>query len=895
MKTTRGRKRIVAAFLCFATLFAMVLGGAGVKPMTVRALNITKVSINSEPEKKVDVGDSITLTATVTEENNESTSGVKWTVKSGSEEFAEVVENTGVVTGKKAGTAVIVATSKDDASKYDECSITVSYKTVTNVSLNQTMLNKKIGDADENITATVEPTPGANPEVSWSSDNDTVATVNNGIIKFVGKGKATITATTVGSPQKTATCTVNVDYADVIGITLSKTILSLEDGASETLTATVSPDGKANPNVTWISDNPEIAEVDPHSGKVTAVAVGSATITATSVGNPSTTQTCTVKVTAKPVVISGITLTSEDNKTRVAKSGTLKIKAVYTPETVTDDTINWTATSGTVSVASTTGQNAEVTFTAGTAAGKAIITATADKGGVSKSLEVDVIVPTVSITIEPDAEKTIAVGETYQLTAKLSPAEATTQTITWKSNDDSVATVDSKGLVTGKANGSTTFTATIKGEDNGGGSDITGKSKIITVSSAKPLITTTKLTDASIGIAYSETLKASVNGKEVASDTLKWTTTSTATAALKEYGLALTEKGVITGTPTKATESGKSISIPVTATTTSSVASEEKTLTLVISNSSVKVEPEVTNTANKAITGVIETDSMKAYAETLKETGKEVILEPKVVATLSAAASNNSQSSLAERINTMFNGVKTNNRKTHFLEIDLIKYVRDAGSTGSYKETDITDTTTVLEYGIEADFEDATRTPVAFRYHGNSIQQLTALSTKPTSNFTDATFYYKDKKLYVYSRYYSSYVFAYPTVQTYIVSFNTNGGSTIDPVCVERGGTITAPTSPTRSGYTFGGWFTDSALTQSWNSSTAINADTTLYARWTSSTNGGTNTSGSGTATAAEGGRGVSSPQTSDRMWALWGVILFIVILNGVYIALAARKGRNRE
>ena len=71
----------------------------------------------------------------------------------------------------------------------------------------------------------------------------------------------------------------------VTGITLNKTTLSLEEKASETLTVTVAPSNASNTKVTWESSNAAIATVSS-LGKVTAVAVGTATITVKSQSNP---------------------------------------------------------------------------------------------------------------------------------------------------------------------------------------------------------------------------------------------------------------------------------------------------------------------------------------------------------------------------------------------------------------------------------------------------------------------------------------------------------------------------------------------------------------------------------------------------------------------------------
>ena len=65
------------------------------------------------------------------------------------------------------------------------------------------------------------------------------------------------------------------------------------------------------------------------------------------------------------------------------------------------------------------------------------------------------------------------------------------------------------------------------------------------------------------------------------------------------------------------------------------------------------------------------------------------------------------------------------------------------------------------------------------------------------------------------------------------VTFEVNGGTAISAVNVAVGGTITAPTAPTKTGFTFDGWFSDSALTTSFVFTTTISSNITLYAKWT--------------------------------------------------------------
>ena len=165
---------------------------------------------------------------------------------------------------------------------------------VTDVSLDKDTLSLYTGDT-ASLTATVEPDNATNQNVTWSSDNADVATVDNGTVTAVGAGEATITVTTEDG-SKTATCTVTVTVP-VTGVKLNKETLELFTDGSETLTATVQPSDATNQNVTWSSDKPEVATVD--NGKVTAVGAGEATITATAGG---ITATCVVHV-RKPATV----------------------------------------------------------------------------------------------------------------------------------------------------------------------------------------------------------------------------------------------------------------------------------------------------------------------------------------------------------------------------------------------------------------------------------------------------------------------------------------------------------------------------------------------------------------------------------------------------------------
>ena len=205
---------------------------------------------------------------------------------------------------------------------------------VTSVTLSSTELSMTVGDS-HTLTATVSPFNATDKTVSWQSSNSSVASVtSSGVVKGVGAGSATITATAGG---KSATCVVTVksQVVEVTGITLSATELSMTVGDSHTLTATVSPSNATDKTVSWQSSNSSIAEVSS-SGVVKGIGAGSATITATAGGKSAT---CVVTVESQVIEVTDITLSVTELSMTVGDSHTLT--ATVSPSNATDKTVSW--------------------------------------------------------------------------------------------------------------------------------------------------------------------------------------------------------------------------------------------------------------------------------------------------------------------------------------------------------------------------------------------------------------------------------------------------------------------------------------------------------------------------------------------------------------------------
>ncbi len=322
-------------------------------------------------------------------------------------------------------------------------------KDATGVSLNKTTLSLAVG-AQETLTATVTPS-GASQSVTWKSSNTKIATVDdNGNVKAIADGTATITVTTADG-KKSATCAVTV--SEDISVSLNKTTLSLETGDTETLTATVSPAGASDKTVSWKSSDTDVLTVDSN-GKITAKGKGSATVTATSDADTSKSATCTVTVSDATVAVTGVSL--DKTLLTLTVDGEHTLVATILPEGATQKGISWKSSDPKVVSVDQSGQLKAL------AVGSATIMVTTDDGG--KTASCVVTVEAKSVDVEGVSLNTTnlnaSVGDTFALNAAVTPASATNKSVSWKSDNTDVATVDQDGNVTVVGKGTVKITVT---------------------------------------------------------------------------------------------------------------------------------------------------------------------------------------------------------------------------------------------------------------------------------------------------------------------------------------------------------------------------------------------------------------------------------------------------
>lgn len=327
------------------------------------------------------------------------------------------------------------------------------------------------------IQAKVAPASRAHEAVLWSTSDAAVATVEGGVVTALSPGTATITATV---EDKSAVCQVTVRKAKVTAIKLSNSSIALTPSSSLQLSVAAFTPAYATDTVTWNSQNPAVATVDPDTGLVTGVSLGSTRVRARTAGGK--TAFCTVTVT-DAVTARSISLSASTKNLTYGDSFRLTASILPANTDPADLVLTWSSNKPSIA---TVDENGLVT--AGNQPGTATITAATPSGRSAKC----------KVTVKYIAVKSVALdqsslvldnGKSATLTATVTPAGAADRTVAWSSSDEAVATVQ-EGVVTATGAGTATITATV--------GDHKASCKV-TVRSLQALVTITAGGDVTIG------------------------------------------------------------------------------------------------------------------------------------------------------------------------------------------------------------------------------------------------------------------------------------------------------------------------------------------------------------------------------------------------------------
>lgn len=406
-------------------------------------------SVNSikldQTQVEMTVGETLNLFATVDPFKGD-TKVVTWTSSSpdvasvkGTEipDVAGINMPAGEVTALKEGETTITAKAGD---KSATCKIIVKKAddgggntgAVTELKLDKAEVHMSPGQVWQ-LNATVKP-EGAS--ISWSSNKTDVATVDReGKVTAVALGEAVITAS---AGEKSAQCLVKVEKEVAIeGISLNKSSLTLKEGETFQLVATLIPENATPKTIEWISSIPSVATVD-EKGLVTAVRNGGPTEIWAVIGRGSghdINAKCEVTVTGDAPSVEGITVTP----------ATVNIKA--TEETILTATVTPAGTGAEIKWVSDNTSIAKVEKISDT---QAKVTGVGE-GTVKVIASVGSVFGYSEVTVEKKGsgggeislnktELQLGFYETFQLVATLRPEDASAQ-ISWTSSNEDVVLV----------------------------------------------------------------------------------------------------------------------------------------------------------------------------------------------------------------------------------------------------------------------------------------------------------------------------------------------------------------------------------------------------------------------------------------------------------------------
>lgn len=220
-----------------------------------------------------------------------------------------------------------------------------------------------VGDKDT-LSVGYVPENAENKSVVWSSSDEAIVTVEEGVLTAVAAGDAVITADCDGVTDE-CTVTVNEKDIEVESVELNKTEAELVVGETLRLEATVLPEEASGLTVTWSSSASEIVSVDDE-GNVSALSEGKATITAEAGGVKAT---CDVTVSSASIPVESVTVSEESIEIKIGETFTLT--ATVLPENAEDKTVTWSSSDNAIATVSDDG------VVTGVAVGNATIVAAA--------------------------------------------------------------------------------------------------------------------------------------------------------------------------------------------------------------------------------------------------------------------------------------------------------------------------------------------------------------------------------------------------------------------------------------------------------------------------------------------------------------------------------------
>ena len=480
-------------------------------------VGVEKIELDKS-ELSLKKGESASLKATIFPENA-SDKSLKW---GSSDVSVATVDAYGNVKAEGNGEATVFVSSSDGGfTAY--CNVKVGTP-VTGISLDPREFTLETIGSSFTVKPVISPEDASDLGVVWeSADTKVVSVASDGTVTAIGPGTTTVKATT-NDGSFTSNCVVSVK-SPAQHVSLDKTSLKLLEGESGKLTATVYPLNSTQKTLTWVSDHPDVASVD-NEGNVTARKAGTATVTVKVAEN--------VTAVCKVTVISRVTGISLSETTVELKPGeTHQLTATVLPQNASNAEVTWYSDKESVATVSQSG------LVTGVGPGETTVHAVTTDGGKMASCLVKVGTPVKGITLSVSS-KTLYVGDpSLDISATLTPANATDKSLEWSSSDPEVASIAPgaalHAVIKPLKPGKTIITATTKDGGFTASCEVTVKRHVSGVSLNKASLT--------LYVGETESLAATVAPEDASDKTVAWSSDNSAVASVSNGKVTANKPG----------------------------------------------------------------------------------------------------------------------------------------------------------------------------------------------------------------------------------------------------------------------------------------------------------------------------------------------------------------
>ena len=496
------------------TVTAQINVGSGVTKRAQCTINVvasvSAIKLTAKDDH-MKVGDKLTITAEITPKVSGTV--LKWTSSDPSVASISTTNALSItINGEKAGSTVITAVNPDNGVVGTMVIHVVSGITSITLSDHEVVIPKSAGFYQ--LYCKCEPELPSNEKLTWSSSDNRIITVDqNGKVSIVKPGTAHINVMTSNGLLESCKFTILQGMESIV---LDETELVMYVGQTYRMTYSVFPATTSDTTLKWTPTNSKVVTVD-NTGFFTAKNTGTCVVTVQAMDGSGVFTTCTVTVLRNA---SGITLDVKDLKLNVGE--TYQLEALLNPADSTD-TILYESSNKKIAEVSAGGKI--------TAKGKGscVIFARTD-GGSSAYCNVTVSQQVTGLTVSPDSAS-IEVGEVLELTATITPGNASDKEVTWTSDDPSICTVNEDGEIKGIKGGATLIKCVSEDGDLMAYSMITVIEKVTTITLPET---------AEVGVGKKLKLTAVVSGDTASNKKLKWKSS-------KKSVCTVSKSGTITG------------------------------------------------------------------------------------------------------------------------------------------------------------------------------------------------------------------------------------------------------------------------------------------------------------------------------------------------------------